>query len=131
MAIIKKIKATVEINDVALKEYKDPAETCKNDTKSVRYIEVPSSAIFKIRVKFAQNFKPQWNSVCARVYVDGVCWVAPLLDRTEDGLHLAQEREILVEGRVSTLPNGKTWLSPFQFRELESKNIENLGVCMS
>ena len=124
MVVIKEFKATIEVDDVPLKEYKDPVDTCNDDTKCVRYIEVPPSAIFKIKINFAQDFKPKWSNISIQALIDGVFWQRKVLNKSESGVHLALgERESLIEGRECTLPNGKLWLSPFKFHELESKNV--------
>ena len=120
MAVIKMFKTFVEVNGTPLKEYKDPGQQSEGDTKCTKYIEVPSLATFKIRVNFAQNFKPQKKHVSVEVYIDGDYVNGSVLHRSaHDGL--LSNRELLVEGRTRTLTTGEKWFSPFQFQELECR----------
>ena len=122
MVTIKHITASVEVDGVALREHQDPSYKGNCNDEAVKYLEVPPSAVFKIRVKFAQIFKPLWRNVSVNLYLDGVFVDNRILDKKPGSIFLeCGDRECMFEGRTRYLPNGECWFSPFKFQQLESK----------
>ena len=119
--IVKQIKALVEVNDVALKEYKDPDDQSEGDKEAVRYIEVPPLAEFKIRVKFPKLFKPPCDHLSVDIIIDGVHCISKVVQKKKYGKYLGV-RETVIAGTIREIPNGGNWwFSPFRFEELECK----------
>lgn len=69
--VLPAVQVEMTVDDVALKEYKDPDLEEKDERTTTQYVEAASGQVFEVRCMVAANFKYEGNCFHIIIYADG------------------------------------------------------------
>lgn len=116
------VEVTIQVDEVALKEYEDEDEDNPEKTH-IRYVEAVSGKEFKIIVKLEKGFRLQGDSFSCNIYADGRWASTKVLEPLQSDGVSTKARQTVILGF-----NDFRQITKFRFADLETGNSMQLIV---